>query len=59
MNNKLFYEITLSENEIIKLLVSLDKEINTYKNLKCNEETAALEKLRNNIEKQKRAADLA
>lgn len=29
MNNKLFYEITLSENEIIKLLVSLDKEINT------------------------------
>lgn len=59
MNNKLFYELTLNEKELIKLLITLDKDIFEAKKFNLNEEIKELTNLRTRIEAQKRAADLA
>lgn len=58
MNNKLFYELTLNEKELIKLLITLDKDIFEAKKFNLNEEIKELTNLRTRIEAQKRAAEL-
>lgn len=57
MNNKLFYELTLNEKEVYKLLNTLDKDIFEAKTFNLNEEIKELTNLRTRIEAQKRAAD--
>lgn len=58
MNNKSFYELTLNEKEVYKLLSTLDRDILVAKTFNLNEEIKELTNLRTRIEAQKRAAEL-
>lgn len=57
MNNKLFYELTLNEDEIIEILYALDKQKQIKEHFGLNNEAKKTEKVIEAVQKQKRAAD--